>query len=235
MGLPVSVDGFSYLYQSAIAIGSIVYGTAGLWLGFLTASRFYPKTALAATILIWFGTNVVYYMLLEPSMSHMCSLFAMSLFLYLWIQWRPVVERTHWLTLGLVGGLIAIVRQPDSTILILPVLDLVLRRGLSRTITSRFLDMVMLGTGFLAVFSIQMAAWWLLYGSPLVSGYFYDDSQRFFWTMPKIGEVLFSLHHGLFSWHPIYLFGTVGLLFLAACRKRGGLGQIYVMNMLVFR
>ena len=40
----------------------------------------------------------------------------------------------------------------------------------------------------------------------------HDQPQVFNWTKPHLVEVLFSGLHGLFSWHPVTLAATLGLL-----------------------
>lgn len=237
LGIATPVDGYSYLYQAAIGVGSIVYGAVAMWLVFRTTARYYPRTALAAALLAWLGTNVIYYMLIEPSMSHMCSLFAVALFVFLWVKWRGAFTRWRWFVLGMAGGLIAIVRQPDAVLVILPVLDLLLTGGMWQQVRARVLDLLGFGVGFMLVFAFQMAAWWVLYGSPLFSGYFYGGQQQFFWTVPQVVNVLFSLHHGLYLWHPVYLLGTLGLLVLAQhdrplaiCLAVGFALQVYLIG-----
>lgn len=237
LGVATPTDGYSYLYQTAIGVGSIVYGAAAMWLVYRTSVRYFPRTALAATLLAWFGTNIIYYMVIEPSMSHMCSLFAVALFVFLWVKWRGTMTRGRWFVLGLSGGLIAIVRQPDGVLVILPVLDLLLSGKMRRQSLVRAPDLLIYGAGFLVIFSVQMTTWWVLYGSPFYSGYFYGGQQQFFWTAPQIGNVLFSLHHGLFLWHPVYLLGILGLLALvqrdralALCLLAGFALQVYIIG-----
>jgi hypothetical protein len=216
LGLPVVVDGYSYAYQAAICTGSMVYGALGMGLMYATVRRWWPRTALAACGLLWFGTNFIYYQVFEPSMSHMGSLFAVSLLIYLWLRFRPYQRWQTWFVLGLSGGLVALVRQPDVTLLLLPVLDgwlecAPLRRKIQGSLA--------LGVGFGLVFAIQMRTWAILNGSPWQSGYL-DGRQGFSWLHPKLLEVLFALQHGLYVWHPILLLATLGWAVVWATNKR---------------
>ncbi len=217
----IDTSGYSYPYQASICVGSIVYGYLGIVLMYKTIARFFINSALLAVILIWLATNVLYYMVAEPSMSHMVSLFAVSLLVYLWLRLRPVSRKRDWLILGLASGLVAIVRQPDATFMVLPVLDALLdtlkrRAGYSKLV----INLVVFGAGFFAIFSIQMTAWLLLYGNPLFSGYFYDGTQGFQWLSPRIYDMLFSPWRGIFSLHPITIFAVAGLLMLAQTHRR---------------
>ncbi len=217
VGFPVGVDGYSYPYQAAVCLGSMVYGFFGIVLIYQTIKRFYPRTALAASLLIWLATNVIYYLLAEPSMAHMCSLFAVALLVNVWVSSRPEFSMRNCFVIGLAGGLVGIVRQPDATLLALPVVDCLLGRG---GVLPRVKRIAAVVVGFALIFWIQMMAWQVLNGNPLSSGYFRDSTQRFFWLSPHLVEVLFSTEHGLFLWHPILLFAVAGLFYLGQSQPR---------------
>src|SRR5215207_4519089 len=93
-GWNVAADGYSYLYQSAISIGSIVYGALGFWLAYVCTRRMFSQiAALMAVGLLWLASNSFYYMAFEPSMSHMVSLFSVALLLTIWFVWFRNIER----------------------------------------------------------------------------------------------------------------------------------------------
>jgi hypothetical protein len=233
LGFAVSVDGYSYFYQAAICLGSILYGFLAIVLIYNTIRKFFPRTALYACLLIWFSTNLIYYQVIEPSMSHMCSLFTCALLVNVWINTRPLEKISHWFIIGLVGGLVALVRQPDVTILILPLLD-----GLTTktSISTKIKGSVALVMGFFLFFSFQLATWLTIYGSPFVDGYSFSG-QSFLWFSPKIIEVLFSSDHGLFLWHPILIIAILGFIYLRQIDQKlavlfllGFLLQVYLIG-----
>jgi len=217
VGVAVEADGYGALYQAAVCLGSLVYGALGMGLVHATAVRFRPRTALAASVLIWFGTNLVYYLVVEPSMSHACSLFATAWLVYAWVRARPGFRVRDCLLIGLTGGLAGVVRQPDATLLALPLLDIALRRGAARIQLTRVTAVC---AGFLVGFAPQMATWWVLNGGPLRSGYLLDPGQGFSWLTPRLTEVLFSTEHGLFLWHPVLLFALAGFAFWGRSDRR---------------
>ncbi|MHB1355744.1 MAG: hypothetical protein ACYCZF_07180 [Anaerolineae bacterium] len=110
VGLPVATDGYSYIYQAAICIGSIFYGFMGMLLMHRTLRRLFPQTELATCILLWLASSYIYYLIVEPSMSHMCSMFAASLLIYIWIKYRPTFCLRECLLIGLAGGLVGLAR-----------------------------------------------------------------------------------------------------------------------------
>ncbi len=243
MGYAVSTDGYSYLHQAAVCLGSMLYGFGGLLLTYRIVARYFQRTALTVVVLSWLATNVIYYMIAEPSMPHMCSLFAVALLIERWLTARPGPTLRQWAVMGLTGGLVALVRLPDATYLALPVLD-ALTRGDGQAVPlpgdplrRRVSGMIVFGLSAIAVFAPQMAAWQALYGSPFVSGYLYTDQPTFFWSMPQIAPVLFSSWHGLYVWHPVFLLASIGLAWLYHRDRRlavwlalGLAMQIYVIG-----
>src|SRR5262249_39528808 len=85
LGLGVTADGYGYLYQAAISLGSIAYGVLGFAMAYACARRMCSSSlALAAVGLLWFAGNAIYYMVFEPSMSHMVALFSVAALLTVW-------------------------------------------------------------------------------------------------------------------------------------------------------
>jgi len=210
MGFKISNDGYGYPYQIAICVGSIFYGFWGIALIYRTVNKFYPKIALFTCILIWLATNVIYYMVAEPSMSHACSLFATSIFIYVWLKTRNSFSLFWCLLIGLSGGFVALVRQVDGTLLILPILDIIFNNQDIKDILKKVFCIAL---SFFAIFSIQMGVWFILNGNPFLSGYFLNSSYGFSWLHPHFFEVFFSTEHGLFLWHPVLLLAVIGFLF----------------------
>ena len=218
-GFPIPLDGMGFTYQIPTMLGSITYGFAGVLLLHRSCCRFFSRRASAfSSVLIWLATNLIYYMIAEPSMSHACSFFAASLFLNLWLSYRPDPTLYQWLLLGLSGGLIALVRPPDATWLALPAIDLVLTAGtgwkgrLLRSIRG----LIVFGIAAAIFFLPQFLIWQGLDATPTMHGR--SSAARYnvhlHWFSPDVLPLLFSLSHGLFSWHPVLLFAAAGLFLL---------------------
>ncbi len=213
-GYSIALDGIGYIYQAPTMIGSILYGFAGVLLIYRSCSRFFSKSSSAsAAILIWLATNIIYYMIAEPSMSHACSFFAVALFLGLWLQYRPLPSLRQWIFLGMTGGLVALVRLPDATWLALPFLDALwaMRTDIKNHLGRQLTGFLSFGAAVLIIFIPQMAVWYFLTGT----GTNYPHSGGYFrWFSPEIFNVLFSFRHGLYLWHPVLLLATAGLVLL---------------------
>jgi len=215
-GCEIALDGIGLIYQVPTLLGSITYGFAGILLIYRACRRFFSRaTGAAAAILIWLATSLIYYTTAEPSMSHACSLFAVALFIELWLAFRPAPTCRQWVILGLSGGLLALVRPQDATWLALPVLDMLwtlkasVRTGFRRCLQG----FTVFGLTAGMVYVPQLAIWHALAG-PSTPTAITQARHLFRWTAPKIVPVLFSLHHGLFLWHPVLLLAAAGFLFL---------------------
>jgi len=211
-------DGYSFPYLAAVCYGAAGYAFAGLLLLFDVARReLGTRAAFLATLLAWWATALPFYMYVTPPMAHATSAFASAAFVWLWYRWRTSMTLPSTVALGAAGGLIALVREQNVLLMILPGFD-VLRALFDRTSRSRAVGAgAVIGLCFVAVLVPQFLAWKVLFG------HYRPGAQRmsFFEPWPvHLGDVLFSSDHGLFSWHPVWILGLAGLLVLAARRPR---------------
>lgn len=244
LGLPVAADGYGYLYQSAISIGSIVYGALGFWLAHRCSRRVSGElAATAAVLLLWLASNAFYYMVFEPSMSHMVSLFSVALLLTVWflhIRAADPPSLRAAAALGVAGGLVLLVRLQDGPLLLLPYGTLALRwlqalrGGEARRARAWLGRGALVGALTAAVFAPQILVWRTLFGTWTVSPYWNDHNPPFYWLQPQIGGVLWSSFHGLFSWHPIFLGALAGLLLHIRRDRALALGALLLLAIQVY-
>ena len=184
---------------------------------------------LAASLAIWIGTPLLFYMYVAPPMSHACSAFAVSLFLWTWLHVRERWNLRGVVALGLTGALMAMVREQDVFFLAAPAIDFVrwaARGGVPRSSVIYGLArgslvrlhalLAMVGAGtFLLAYLPQLAAYNALNGHPGPTTYV---TRKMTWTAPHSLQVLFSPEHGLFAWTPLALLAIAGLVLLALGR-----------------
>lgn len=215
LGLPH--DGFSYLYEAPILFLSIGYGFAGFLLLYRVLSDLFSRLgAFTAIFGMWMATNVVYYMGVSPSASHVLSLFSVSLFVYLWWRTRGKRTRRGWFVLGLSAGLMTLVRWQDLLITLLPLIEMVGEasgsvkgKSFGSIALAKVREGLIFVAGLLVAFSPQMLAWQILYGAPLTA----PQGATFFYPLrPEIWNVLFGLKRGLFTWTPLILLAAAGFI-----------------------
>lgn len=218
LGAQLPVDGLSQAYQAVVLASSILYAGLGLWFIYRFVCSFAVNSAaLFGTIFVAMSGNLVYYMTAEPSMSHALSVFASGLFFFTWAKRRERWGITTAIYLGLIGGLMALVRPQDGIFLVLPFLDQLVDvfqaapNKRAAAIGRWVLSGLAAAAAALAVFSLQLSAWMAIYGDLLHSGYF-QGGGGFNWLQPQLLNVLVSAQRGLFVWHPIYLVGLAGLI-----------------------
>ena len=201
-------DGLGGFYDDAVALAGLFYGWLGLVVLYRTASREAGRgPAFVATLGIGFGTFLYFYLCFAPTMAHAPAFAAAALFVDLWLRPLPRGARRGAL-LGAACGLVALMRWADVLIGLLWVVSL-LPSVLARARWRRFAaeTLAFAGAAF-AVFSPQMLAWKLLYGSWLTI----PQGEGFVAGATAWAGVLFSPRHGLFSWSPLLYLGAAGLL-----------------------
>jgi hypothetical protein len=159
-------------------------------------------------------------MVFEPSMSHMVSLFSVALLLTIWfLRFRgtQTPSVTMAALLGAAGGLVLLVRLQDAPFLLVPYGFILVRtiqfwrRGDVRNARRWLVLGLVAGLMTVIAFLPQILTWDILYGTWAVSPYLSEHNPAFYWLQPQIGGVLISTFHGLFLWHPIFLFALIGL------------------------
>ena len=207
-------DGYSAPYIAAVAYGSAIYGFLAVVLSLGIARRLVGD-GLAASVAIWMGTPLLFYMYVAPPMSHACSAFAVSLFLWSWLHVRERWSLHGAVLLGVTGALMAMVREQDVFFIAAPIIDFVwwaihapaLRRQATLAVAG--------ATAFLLAYAPQLLAYNALNGHPGPTTYV---TRKMTWTAPHSLQVLFSPEHGLFAWTPLALVAIAGLALLALGR-----------------
>lgn len=230
LGQPVAVDGYSKPYLWAITLGSAIYALLGLILSYRLARTLVgPVAAFWATLTIWLATPTIFYSHLAPGYSHAASLFAVSLFLFLWNRWRDAPTLARWAWLGVAGGLVAMVREQDALFLAVPALYAGLgllvdaRHGDWRTAARRVLGVATMGVASVVAFTPQLLVYKVLNGDGHPNQ---DVSDKMSLVPYYFWQVLVDPAHGLLVWSPILLVALVGLAVLIRRNPRLGLALL---------
>lgn len=228
--------GYSKTDISAICIASMFYGVLGLLLTQEILRRFASAAAaFAATLLVWLATNLAFYMYVTPPMSHANSFFVSALFLWWWLRSESGWKQS--LILGLIGGLLAMVRWQDVLLVSAPLATPILSTEVTSVATFRrwLVRCMTVAAGVVIAFVPQLIVWLLLNGSLTPYGLL-SVGTRFSYSAPYLWGIFFSPFHGLFLWSPVLVPAFVGLGLLAASDGRGrGIAlavaaQIYLLS-----
>ena len=237
LGYAARADGYSPPYIAAACYASALYGFLALLLS-LHAFQVIARADLAraagpaATLAVWLGTPLLFYMYIAPPYSHAVSAFAVAAFVVAWLHVRRRWSPGGFALLGALAALMAMVREQDIFIAGGPALDLALtgvaafRRSRaekggapSRPGPGRLaIGALVSGAAFVVCYLPQAAAYLVLNGrvgpSRLVA-------RKMTWTSPHALQVLASPDHGFLFWTPLALLSIAGLILLALGRRRG--------------
>lgn len=199
-------DGFSQPYVNSLIGAGVFYLLAGFFLLFFVLRKHFGSQASILTLVTLFlCTNLYYYGIKHPGLSHIYTFFLVSLLLY-WVQF---FKPRYLLYILPVSALIVLIRPTNITI---PIVVLFFGFALHGKL---FLKQVPLKyfiigslVGFL-VFIPQLIYWHSITGHWLM--YSYENEGFIYWQNPKILQVLFAPKNGFFTYAPIMLFAFYGL------------------------
>ncbi len=223
-------------YYTAICLASIIASFIGIIATYRFVSRrLGPGPALLGTLSIWLAGAAIYYQVFEPFMSHALSIFAVSIFVAKAASIGQFQKRSDWVVLGVLAGLMSLVRWQNIIFVIIPAVLLLLAWLLPENRRKRskppIAGIAISAGAALVSFLPQMIAWKIIYGSFLTipqSGGFIDPSH------PHIIEVLFSARGGLFLWTPVALIAVIGLARAAFSRDRLATAMLPVFLLQVY-
>ncbi len=207
-------SGYEGSFQKAISLGAFFYLFAGL-IFYIEILRRIIKTkyALALSVLaLLFGTNLLFYGLFHPAMTHVYSFFLIGAFSFCAMRWKETAQNKFLYCIAIILGLIYLVRPVNLLIpLILPFILGGWKEVLImlQTIFKKPFAILIVILLFSAVISIQFILNYAQCGDFFVWSY---KGEGFRFNDPHILDVLFSFNHGLFVYTPLALISLIALL-----------------------
>ncbi len=228
------IDGYSWPFQLMVGVAAIFYLVLGLWflIAALTEMGFSRIAAITSGLIMFFGTNLLYYTLYEPSMSHVYSFCTVSAFLYFGQAAILRSKVSSWIHTALALGITVLIRPTNGLIVLaipaiaggsfnaLNAIESLLRK--KRVI---FLSILVCA----AIVSCQILIYLVQTGAPLVWSY---GKEGFNFTSPEILNVLFSYRKGLFVYSPVLLLSVLGMM-VGWSKGRKGFAELMAFLVLV--
>lgn len=207
-------DGYSLPYQISIGLAAIFY----LWLGLKVLRlilRRFQISEINIFITVWaifFGTNLYYYTIEEPSFTHVYSFALINIFVLALFKNLEKITLKWLFILSISLALIVIIRPINGIIiLIVPfVAGSFVETG--KFVTRIFKSFKKLFSPVLAAFlivSIVPVLWKIQTGKWLIYTY---GSEGFNFLKPHFFEVLFSFRNGWFAYTPLAFFSLFGII-----------------------
>lgn len=206
------VDGYSWPFQLMIGLAAIVYLALGLYLlgSLLIGFGIKENAVLVTLLLIAFGTNLFYYTVYEPSMSHVFSFCTISAFLFFTWKTSRRMSVSSVALAAVALGLTVLIR-PTNVIVVLGIP--VITAGLSGTyaLIKRLLEnkraLVAAIVAFVVFVSVQPIIYVLQTGSIMVWSY---EGEGFNFLAPEFYNVLLSYRKGLLVYAPVLALAFLG-------------------------
>jgi hypothetical protein len=211
-----AADGFSSIYQFAVLMSGLFYFTIGLFYMRKTLLLFYSEKITSITLIaLFFGTNLVCYTTLQAAMSHQYIFFLFALFIWFSIRWHREQRWKYSIILGLVFGMIILVR-PVNVLFILffllyDVKNVADLKGRMQLLWRNSLGLLLAGVLAFLVFLPQ-----LLYFKYVTGHYFFNSyiGEWFYFAHPHLAECLVGFRKGWLLYTPMMVFALAGLFFL---------------------
>lgn len=212
-------DGFSLPYQWAMVIGALFYSLLGLWLCRKLLLHFFNDklTALLLFILV-LGTNYFQIVVYAGTMPH-SFLFTFYVILLLHtIKWHNSPNYKSAFIIGLMVGLITLIRPNELVIILIPLLWGI--TGFNKTIGEKlqlvfkkFSHVIVLALAVILGGCTQLIYWKYATGHWLYYSY-QDPGVGFDLKSPHTIDFLFSFRKGWFVYTPLMLLAILGFYFL---------------------
>lgn len=210
-------NGFSVPYHQMISWASIVYSIIGFIFLRKFIKQYFNDWVVAILLLsLFIGSNLYHYTTFETGMSHTYNFALVSIFLLLFSRWENSSSILNSLGLGLIIGLIVLIRPVNILILIIPFMFGVSSlKSLVDRLKLLFKDKLkyLLIVAFFAFLALlpQLMYWKYVSGDWF---YFSYGNERFFFNNPHVLEGVFSYRKGWLVYSPIFIFSFIGFIVL---------------------
>ncbi len=208
-------NGYSLPYQRGLAINTLIISILCLFIcRRLLLFHFHDSASALAILLLVGGSNLYYYVAIEPAMAHPYGMFLVAAMLLVNHQFFLHFKTRDFLILAIVLGWMIAVRPTNAILAVYPLLYGLFskhRPSLGRFLREHKLAIV----GFALLFFIpllpQMIYWKAMLGKYVAYSY---DNESFFFAKSHVVDGFFSYRKGLFLYTPVMLLAFAGFLFM---------------------
>lgn len=207
--LHLDSSGFGLIHQTSVAATNIFLGVSGLYLMQKILKRYFSDRISQTTILsLFFATNLLFYLAVEPINSHAASFFFSAVVVYLLLKNSEKTSLRISFLIGLASGFAGVVRTQD--VLLLPVCLIALFVYNHKSGKALLPNLISLFLGFITGFLPQVIFWRIFYDTLWRSPYL--DYGFTYLTNPQILHVLLNRLNGIFTITSILFISFLGVL-----------------------
>lgn len=217
----LDADGYSDTYDNMIKVGMLTYAWAGMLLVYRTLRRYFGCGVSVTTVMsIFLCTHFFWFVIIQPGMAHVPLFFMYALLIALTIKLHEFASVLRFIILGLVVGIITLIRPTDILCLLVPLLYGVYNKQTLREKVA-FIRVNIKGISVAIIAFIVPIIPQLLYWKAVTGNYIcysYGD-QSFDFRHPHIADGLFSFSNGWLPYAPVMIFALAGMLLYKKLRS----------------
>ncbi len=222
LGYPA--DGLSLPYQYIIALGGLMYAVIGLLYLRKVLLHFFHETITALLIiLIVLGTNYFQLIAFDGTLLSHNFLFTLyAILIWYTIRWHKQPQIKYAAIIGIVCGLIILIRPLEVICILIPVLwNIKDKKSLKKKLSLMNRHLVHVVLVILLIFIVgipQLIYWKLITGQYLFYSYT-NPGEGFNFLAPYTLNFLFSFRKGWFIYTPVMIFSMIGFYYLYKTNK----------------
>ena len=216
-------DGYSMPYRFALVFSALFYVLLGLLFLRKTLKHFFDEGVTSLVLLaVGIGTNLFYYTTYEAAMPHAFNFSLISIFVYFTLQFYQNPSYGKIGFLGLLAGLITLIRPTNILVLLFFLLWNVFSLSSFKSRITWFLDqykmILIMAIAFILVWIPQFSYWYWVSGEIFYFTYG-EAGGKFFFLNPQIKNILISYKKGWFVYTPIMFVAFIGILSLPKIKE----------------
>ncbi|RMG55444.1 MAG: hypothetical protein D6722_27840 [Bacteroidetes bacterium] len=218
--------GFTQAYSDALVAAALVYTFWGLWLlmGLVRQQQGDWAAVLLAVLLFW-GSNLWFYAVVQSGMSHAYSFFLFAVLVWHTPRWLARPSLGNYALMGALVGLITLLRPTNAVVVLYPLLA-----GVTRwpDFTARLGGLLRQWPGLLLAAGAVLLLWLpqFAYWHHISGQWLYDSYEGYGFThllSPRLGAVLFSPRNGWWVYSPLMILPVLAVFWALFQQKGQGL------------
>ncbi len=232
----INANGFSKAYEIGLTFSSVFYLIIGLYFLSKILLRLYnEKNVSILLLLVFFGSNLFYYSTTEPCMSHAYTFSLACILMHLTTKVFENLNIKIALLLGLILGLLFLVRPTNILFGLVCFLFNVFswesfkKRLLWSLENTKLLVLTILVA--ISICSIQFIYWKWATGDWIFNSYI---GERFYFDRPRILNFLFSYRKGWLVYSPVFILSFLGIYKMYQNKNEWGLPIIITLIATVY-
>lgn len=214
--------GYDPIYHFSLSLAAIIYALlAAIFLRKILLRFFSEVVSGVVIITVFLSTNLFYYTVVEPGMSHVYSFFLVVMLVKHTMQWEESGSLKDIIWMAFAFGLLVLVRPTNGIFVLFPVVLVLGGRKSAKEIPQWLLahkmQIIIAAILSIAIISFQLAYWKFATGKWIYYSY---GEEGFYFNNPHIFEGLLGFRKGFFIYTPIMLFAAVGLMMMYRSHRK---------------